>query len=321
MISIDITYQRLLTLGLMPLLMWSAGCALNTPPYPVAPRTSSQPLPTLSSQGSNPQLTRQALPQERSNGQAGDPALSALSPDSANQIKVLLIKGSISRKLLENTKRILAASTPYSQDVDGSEPIPARWIVLLDSKGGDGMAGMAIGKLLRSKNAHVFVTGECSSACVFLLASGVVRGAPSFSVGIHQGRITMSTDAGVIKREVDIKEDPKASALLAQYEREAKIYFNQMGISSAFFQAMQDHSTKGVYRLTAEELSFYGLSGFDESYFEKRERFYAQQKGKWALDKDDLYARTIRVASECAPYEQKQQEFVNCYKKVLISRY
>lgn len=313
--------KRLTLLGFLPLFIWFSGCALNTAPYPVAPRTSTQPLPVISPQGPNLQTIQSTTPREKKYAPVGEYTNASIGPNDTNQIKVILIKGSISRKLLENTKRILATSSSYTADSEGSEPIPARWIVLLDSRGGDGMAGMAIGKLLRSKNAHVFVTGECSSACVFLLASGVVRGAPSFSVGIHQGRITMSTDAGVIKREVDLKEDPKAKALLVQYEREAKIYFDQMGISSAFFQAMQDHSTKGVHRLTAEELSFYELSGFEESYFEKRSHFYAQQKGKWALDKDELHARTNRVASECAPYEQKQQEFVNCYKKVLVSRY
>ena len=249
-------------------------------------------------------------------------AVEQAAPESAKQIQVVVIKGPISRKLFSNLRQLL--NQPYvmaDKALAGEEFIPGKLIVLLDSRGGDGMAAMDIGRILRQANAHVFVTGECSSACVFLLASGVVRGAPTFTVGIHQARITMSSDAGVIKREVDVQDEPKAKALLVQFEKDAKIYLAEMGLPSDFFQAMQNHSAKGLYRLTGEEIVFYGLSGFDDVYFDKRAQFFAKQQGKWALDKDTLHSRTAKVASECAPYEQQQQEFVNCYKRVLSEKY
>lgn len=246
-----------------------------------------------------------------------------------NQIRVVFIKGTISRKLLETIRQRFGANPNIENagsanlyEPPNPEPFPAGLIVLLDSKGGDGMAAMEIGRILRRAQAHVFVTGECSSACVFILASGVMRGAPTFSVGIHQGRITLSSDAGVIKKEVDIKEDPKAKALLAKFEVMAKAYFAEMGIPNEFFQAMQDHSTRGVYRLTSQEITLYGLNGFDEDYLTQRVNFYQSRKGRWTqLDKDELYRRTSKVASECAPFDSKQQEFVNCYKKVLLDMY
>jgi hypothetical protein len=131
----------------------------------------------------------------------------------------------------------------------------------------------------------------------------------------------MSSDAGVIKREVNVQDDPKAKALLEQFEKDAKVYLAEMGLPAVFFQAMQNHSAKGIYRLTGQEIVFYGLSGFDDVYFDKRAQFFAKQSGKWALDKDALHSRTSKVASECAPYEQQQQEFVNCYKRVLSEKY
>ncbi|OWF65922.1 hypothetical protein B6A14_09195 [Polynucleobacter hirudinilacicola] len=308
---------KLLVLCLASILL--ASCGLSSPPFPVAPRTSSDPLPSFKPANKSSAQTGVVEPDKRSAKPVSlEQAIEQGEPLSANQIRVVIVKGTISRKLAENMRKLLAGNTvPDPME----EPIPGKLIVLLDSKGGDGMAAMEIGRFLRRNNAHVFVTGECSSACVFLLASGVVRGAPSFSVGIHQGRITMSSDAGVIKREVDIQEDPKAKALLAQFERDAKVYFAQMGIPSSFFQAMQNHTTKGVYRLTGEEITFYGLSGFEDAYFEKRVLFYAQKKGKWALDKDELHRRTAKVASECASFEQKQVDYINCYRRVLTDRY
>ena len=110
------------------------------------------------------------------------------SPDAVapNQGKVMVIgiNGLISKNALEKVRQSIG-------QVSG-DPIPAGLIVLLDSAGGDGVAAMQIGRLLRKANAHVFVTGECASACIFVLASGVVRVAPSYSVGIHRGRVTMS---------------------------------------------------------------------------------------------------------------------------------
>ena len=314
---VDIKVFKLLALSALSVLL--VACGLNSPPYPVAPRTSSDPLPTIKPAARPSTQAGVVDPEKRSTKLMPiEVAIEQAESLGSDQIRVVIIKGTISRKLAENIRKLLAGNIVVDPM---EEPIPGKLIVLLDSKGGDGMAAMQIGKVLRRNNAHVFVTGDCSSACVFLLASGVVRGAPSFTVGIHQGRITMSSDSGVIKREVDVKEDPNAKALLAQYERDAKVYFAQMGIPSSFFQAMQDHSTKGVYRLTGEEITFYGLSGFEDAYFEKRARFYAQKKGRWALDKDELHRRTAKVASECASYEQKQVDYINCYKRVLTDRY
>jgi ATP-dependent protease ClpP protease subunit len=164
-------------------------------------------------------------------------AVDQLEPIDAKQIQVILIKGPISRTLFSNMRQLLNQLKVMAEEAPaGEEFIPGKLIVLLDSRGGDGMAAMDIGRILRQANAHVFVTGECSSACVFLLASGVVRGAPTFTVGIHQARITMSSDAGVIKREVNIQDDPKAKALLEQFEKDAKVYLAEMGLPAVFFK-------------------------------------------------------------------------------------
>jgi hypothetical protein len=77
---------------------------------------------------------------------------------------------------------------------------------------------MQIGRLLRKANAHVFVTGQCASACVFVLAAGVVRGAPAYTVGIHRGRITMSDANAKVIKEVDVNEDPAAKKILLDFE-------------------------------------------------------------------------------------------------------
>lgn len=226
-----------------------------------------------------------------------------------NQIMVMAIRGQISKKSLESVRQSIG-------NVSG-DPLPAGLIVLLDSPGGDGIAAMKIGEILRANKAHVFVTGQCASACIFILASGVVRAAPAYSIGIHRGRITRSDANAKILEEIDVKTNSQARELLERFEKLVPIYFSQMGMPPDLFQAMQSHQYKGVYRLSNEEINFYGLSGFDPKYLDSRAVFFESMKGAYHMDKDELHRRTLKVASRCAEYEQKHTEFINCYKHVL----
>lgn len=232
---------------------------------------------------------------------------------SEQQIRIVQIRGSISRKLLANIKKDVAPSE--------SDPVPAGLIVFLDSKGGDGMAAIEIGKILRKANAHVFVNGECSSACILVLAGGVVRGAPTFSVGIHQARVTLSSDSGVIKKEVDAQEDPIAKSLLEKFNSSAKAYFDEMEIPPTLFIAMQSHATKRVYRLSSPEITAYGLNGIESDYLKERAQMYAQKPGRWPKEPDELSRRTMKVATECMGYEANPVDFTKCYRRVLQDMY
>ena len=225
------------------------------------------------------------------------------------RVVVMAIKGQISKKVLATIKGSIG-------NVSG-DPIPAGLIVLLDSPGGDGIAAMKIGEILRANKAHVFVTGQCASACIFVLASGVVRGAPAYTVGIHRGRITKSDDNAKILEEIDIKTNPQAKELLERFEKTVPVYFAQMGMPPELFQAMQSHQYKGVYRLSNEEIVFYGLSGFESKYLDVRAELYDKMQGSNRMDKDELHRRTLKVASRCAEFDQKHTAFINCYKQVL----
>lgn len=232
---------------------------------------------------------------------------------SPREIKVVQITGSISRALLTRIKQ-----QPLVNDRD---PIPAGVIVMLDSKGGDGMAAIEIGRLLRAAKAHLFVVGECSSACIFVLSGGVVRSAPTFSVGIHQARITLSNNSGVISKEVDSNSNPLAKTLLAQYQSDATRYFADMGIPADLFIAMQSYPAKRLHRLSSEEITLYGLNGIEEEYLMQRSQFYAEQPGRWPKDKDELLRRTMKVSTECIPFDKNPVDFVKCYRRTLQDIY
>lgn len=238
---------------------------------------------------------------------AGDPE----APQQ--QIQLIQIKGSISRTLLAKLKQ---HTLP-----EGIDPIPAGLIVMIDSKGGDGMAAIDIGRILRKAKAHIFVTGECSSACILVLSGGVVRGAPTFSVGIHQARITLSNNSGVIAKEVDAQSSAVAKSLLEQFDRSAQVYFADMGIPADLFIAMQSYPAKRLHRLSSQEITLYGLNGIEDDYLMERAAFYEGQPGRWPKDKDEFLRRTMKVSTECVPYDARPVEFVRCYRRTLQDMY
>lgn len=250
------------------------------------------------------------------NGSAKEGATNQSTPlvdENGDRAVVIGIQGPISKNTLISLKQALPK-------VKG-DPIPAGLIVLLDSAGGDGMAAMEMGRLLRKANAHTFVTGQCASACILVLASGVVRAAPAYSIGIHRGRITVSDNNAKILKEVDVNSNPSAKRLLENFESSLSSYFSEMGMPPDLFQAMQSHQYKGVYRLSSQEIVFYGLSGFESNYLARRAQLFEEIKGPYHMDKDELHRRTLKVASRCAEFDQQHTAFIQCYKKVLKDPY
>ena len=231
------------------------------------------------------------------------------TPPKQGKIMVIGVNGQISKNVLEKVKQSIG-------QVSG-DPIPAGLIVLLDSPGGDGVAAMQIGRFLRKANAHVFVTGQCASACIFVLASGVVRVAPSYSVGIHRGRVTMSDANAKIIKEIDLNDNPAAKAALQHFETQAPLYFAEMGMSPELFPFMQAHQLKGVYRLSSAEISKTKLSGFESAYLGQRADFYQSQTGPYKMDESEFKSRTMKVASRCSGFEKHHTEFIKCYKETL----
>lgn len=219
------------------------------------------------------------------------------------------IKGQISKNLLTSIRKSI------TQVVD--DTIPAGLIVFLDSSGGDGGAAMSIGKLLRQYNAHVFVTGQCSSACVFVLAGGVVRGAATNTVGIHRGWITMSNADAKILSDVDISKNAEARSYFNRYELAVETYLFEMGMSPDLFEAIYKFQRKDVYRLNSQEMRDFRLTGFENKYLEKRVRLLNENKRFIPIDSAVLLNRTARVATECSAYADNHQDFLACYLRKL----
>jgi hypothetical protein len=106
----------------------------------------------------------------------------------------------------------------------------------LGSDGGDMLAAMRIGRLVRGLNARTLVAAraKCHSACVLIFIAGVERNNLG-EIGLH--RPYLDTDADQLQHHLPML-----------YSR-VKDYVAEMGVDDSFFQKMMDtdSSTMAVY--------------------------------------------------------------------------
>ena len=223
--------------------------------------------------------------------------------------KVLRLEGVITANTLTDFERRLSGW--HNEDA-----FPAGLIVLLNSPGGDGEAAVKIGRLLRSKKAQVFVTGQCESACVFVMAGGVVRAANGGTVGIHAGRITLTNQRGQILKEIDSSQSLSNSFRLTSFNSQAHQYFSEMGLNTGFIDAMLAHKTIQTYKLSESEMRQYSVIGFEDQYLRDRAQFFEKQSGKYKLNRIELFNRTLSVPSLCKTVTPNSA-FIECFETVL----
>lgn len=229
-------------------------------------------------------------------------------PAARSQVVSVGINGTITRKHYDQVRAVM--------DSRAADPLPTGLILLLNSPGGDGLAAMDLGRLARQHKAHVFVTGKCASACLFVFAGGVFRTAPAGALGIHRGRLTRSVSG---KGEVDLtREDtPKLDEILALVERRAGAYFAEMGLPPAFFAAMQAVPSNSMRWLSTEEASNLGLLGFEPKYLEERS---AMLWHRYGISPEEYVERSTEVPVKCGGQYGQHTRFVRCYREQLLGR-
>jgi hypothetical protein len=220
-------------------------------------------------------------------------------------------------RLLEITGGIAPALVPKMRHaLESSDPtlFPAGAIVLLDSQGGDGLAAMEIGRMIRAAKAHVFVVGRCASACVYLLASGVVRGvARDGAIGIHRARLSAFVKGlGIV--DINSESNPKAAAALELGNRQTQEYYRDMGMPDALFPAMMAAPWDKTRYLDLAELPGFGLTGVDPAYWAERVPAGAARYG---ISEDEFERRAAAVGPKCLAGDAPSRTFVRCYRQLM----
>jgi len=221
-------------------------------------------------------------------------------------IRIVELKGLITRKAVPEFRSVL----------DGADPgrFPAGAIVLIDSPGGDGLAAIEIGRMVRAAKAHVFVRGRCASGCVYVLAGGVVRGvAHDGAIGIHRPRLTTFLKGiGVV--DVNAASNPKAAAALEVGNRRTREYFSDMGMPESLVTAMFATPAQAMRYLDLAELPALGLAGFDPAYLAGHAPGAARVYG---TSEQEYVRRTLETPEKCLAENSTPAEFLSCYRRVL----
>lgn len=223
--------------------------------------------------------------------------------DSAQGAFVLRLDGPISQAM--------ARDTAAAADRITAAPAARILIVLLGSGGGDAHAAMQIGAILRQLEAHVFVTSRCDSACLFILASGVFRHAPAFSIGIHRAQI-IRAEAGLDPAAAPPVDPETERAAMARFEAEALAYLDTMGVNPALLPLMQGIDTIHVRRLPETDLIAMGLLGMDDAYLAtNRARLSPDLRA--AQGRDARAARIRSIGSQCGLHFDRPADFADCH--------
>lgn len=167
-----------------------------------------------------------------------------IRPEDAKQALTLI------RKAQEQSDKGLASGQPML------------W-VSLDSRGGNILAAMEIGRLLRTASAHVIVDqdAECTSACIFLLASGVDRWVlDGARLGLHRPFF----EQGLFAR-LSVQD---AKKLYSELIERCRRYLDQMGMSDDLFRRMLRIPSQKVEYIDRNLAENIGLIGEDPAFAE-----------------------------------------------------
>jgi hypothetical protein len=150
----------------------------------------------------------------------------------------------------------------------GSGDTKLRRIVFFNSRGGNVVASMVFGHILRELHIAGVVgrfeaggdpgpyVGECLSACVYALMGAVRRVAPPGSeVGLHRMSIVESESGffGFVQHETRSFADPPMVAVLGRYAR-------RMGVDPAVVRTAESLPPDTVHVLSREEMRRWSLA-------------------------------------------------------------
>lgn len=186
-------------------------------------------------------------------------------------------------------------------------------LVRLDSSGGDVIAAMTIGRILRKNGGIVLVEEDdiCASACVLIIAGGVVRSIHG-KVLIHRPYSQATDTAGQNLAAWDKK--------MKSFRKQMDAYLSEMNVSVGLADAMWAISPENSRVLTRAEREHFLLSESDSSY---NDYTSTQNARKYGLTKQEYLRRYKIVTERCAEFakqpftEEKVKDFSRCEESIM----
>lgn len=168
--------------------------------------------------------------------------------------------------------------------------------VLLNSDGGEVLAAIRLGQLLRRNGAEVWVLPDstCSSACVLVLAGGVSRVvSPGARIGIHRPYFTSEEFS-----RLSFAESQDSYRKLSLLVRD---YLSEMGIDNSLFTAMMRIESRNMTLITDEFAQAVQLDGEEPAHQE-----WQRAKAIGAIGQSRLEA--LERFSDCINAQKPESE-------------
>ena len=189
-------------------------------------------------------------------------------------------------------------------------------LVRLNSSGGDVIAAMTIGRILRKNGGIVLVEEDdiCASACVLIIAGGVVRSIHG-KVLIHRPYSQATDTAGQDLVAWDKK--------MKSFRKQMDAYLSEMNVSVGLADAMWAISPENSRALTRAERDHFLLSESDSSYDDYTSTRDAR---KYGLTKQEYLRRYKIVTERCGEFakqpftEEKVKDFGRCEESIMRQR-
>lgn len=180
--------------------------------------------------------------------QAGESTANIYYLDRRAGVAGVEIHGPINKAVATKAVELITSIRP---DVD-------ELTVSLNSPGGDVLTAIELGEEIKKQWTSTAVDddGQCSGACVLVLAAGVRRTAAPNRVGLQ--RLSFDQFASISRDRAKPKQLVSA--------KRVEMYLAQMGMPKKLFQEMMRQPPDKVLLLDARRLKDLGLDGIDRAY-------------------------------------------------------
>lgn len=162
----------------------------------------------------------------------------------------------------------LAFKTPTLFHASGAPMVPVR----LNSPGGDIVAAMKMGEIIRQVGASTWVgpRSVCASACILILAGGIERSMfDDATLGLHRPYMPPERFAAFSRSQ--------ASETYKAMEAAVSEYLQSMGVSQRLFERMLTVPSTKIEWISEEDAKQLRLLGTDPAFYEWN-RARAQQR-------------------------------------------
>jgi hypothetical protein len=159
-----------------------------------------------------------------------------------------------------------AAEKQCSNNAISNRPGYVNGMLFINSSGGDLDEAMAIGQWVRENRLGVAARGDCASACIWVLASGLIRNVwPDTKLRVHRPYLTANR--------------PAAGEKLRKLLQRSKAYFEEMGVPPELAERMFSTPPDEAKSLNESQISYYRLNQQDIGFREELDFVRAHELG------------------------------------------